>query len=398
MGNTTSSAGSPHASDSFKMGACPVIHDKKESQLSNIPAACPVKSHDTNKPATEGDMKYVSPVQYNVYGEMIDQRNQMPIAANQDPAPGQVISLSTQRINSHIPKGGTTGDTWLYPSPQMFWNALVRKNKAEGASEEYMDTVVAIHNNMNEKTWQQVLAWEDLYAPSARIAGGDPKLLRFTGRPDELSLKAKLLVWLGRDAPFDRHDWVVDRGGKLVRYIIDYYHDEKATKQDKVPSNLSDFSSMRSIIIDVRPALDSPAALLDRMVFMPILRLLGRTTYAPPNMYSFLGIGKFLFSQRTTDSKSLDEMNQKWIDIKTNCTTYKEQLDLCSDSAEGEDCRRARAIALQKCTAQVVCPTFAKDFEDAVSALPQDIAKIENAYSNMSNCLENFTESSRGAR
>lgn len=41
------------------------------------------------------------------------------------------------------------------------------------------------------------------------------------------------LAWLrqaaGGLAPFDRHDWVVDRCGKEVRYVIDFYfHDDKA--------------------------------------------------------------------------------------------------------------------------------------------------------------------------
>lgn len=34
---------------------------------------------------------------------------------------------------------------------------------------------------------------------------------------------------LGGAAPFDRHDWIVDRCGKEVRYVIDFYfYDEKA--------------------------------------------------------------------------------------------------------------------------------------------------------------------------
>lgn len=41
------------------------------------------------------------------------------------------------------------------------------------------------------------------------------------------------LAWvrqmMGGGMPFDRHDWVVDRCGKEVRYVIDFYfHDEKA--------------------------------------------------------------------------------------------------------------------------------------------------------------------------
>lgn len=28
--------------------------------------------------------------------------------------------------------------------------------------------------------------------------------------------------------PFDRHDWFVDRAGKEVRYVIDYYYNAEA--------------------------------------------------------------------------------------------------------------------------------------------------------------------------
>jgi hypothetical protein len=100
---------------------------------------------------------------YNVYAQPIDPANQMPSTANQLPAQGQEVPLSTERVKSAIPKGGTDADTWLYPSPQMFWNALVRKGKVEGAKEDDMDVVVAIHNNMNENTWRAVLAWEELH-------------------------------------------------------------------------------------------------------------------------------------------------------------------------------------------------------------------------------------------
>lgn len=31
-----------------------------------------------------------------------------------------------------------------------------------------------------------------------------------------------------REYPFDRHDWFIDRCGKEVRYIIDYYHQESS--------------------------------------------------------------------------------------------------------------------------------------------------------------------------
>ena len=81
-----------------------------------------------------------------MYNQKIDSTNQMPSSANQLPSTGQSIPLSTERVMSTIPKGGTDNATWLYPSAQMvrtsisishyfdyqFWNALVRKNKLEG--------------------------------------------------------------------------------------------------------------------------------------------------------------------------------------------------------------------------------------------------------------------------
>lgn len=41
----------------------------------------------------------------------------------------------------------------------MFYNALNRKGKLDGVSETDVNAIVAIHNNMNERTWQQVLQW-----------------------------------------------------------------------------------------------------------------------------------------------------------------------------------------------------------------------------------------------
>ena len=45
----------------------------------------------------------------------------MPVEPNQRPYPGQRKPISTARVQSTIPKGGTN-TTWLYPSPQMFYN------------------------------------------------------------------------------------------------------------------------------------------------------------------------------------------------------------------------------------------------------------------------------------
>lgn len=178
----------------------------------------------------------------------MDPRNNMPSEPAQARAPGQRRELSTTRETSSIPKSGT-GGTWTYPSPQMFYNALVRKNKAEDVDEGDVDSVVMVHNAMNEDTWRRVAQWEKLH----RYASGRPMLLRFRGRPDDLTPLAMLNIAMGGQKPFDRHDWYVDREGREVRYVIDYYfNEEKAGTSEQFD-------------VVVRPALDSVDAFVDRL-------------------------------------------------------------------------------------------------------------------------------------
>lgn len=74
------------------------------------------------------------------------------------------------------------------------------------------------------------------------------------GKPTEYSPKAKIMNTLGWSVlPFDRHDWVVDRDGKEVRYVIDFY------------SGQPEPGRPLSVYLDVRPALDSVEGLVDRV-------------------------------------------------------------------------------------------------------------------------------------
>ncbi len=47
------------------------------------------------------------------------------------------------------------GNTLL---PQQFYNALVRKGWE--TPEEHVETMVEIHNFLNEEAWEEVLKWE----------------------------------------------------------------------------------------------------------------------------------------------------------------------------------------------------------------------------------------------
>ncbi|KAF0751283.1 hypothetical protein AaE_006441 [Aphanomyces astaci] len=74
------------------------------------------------------------------------------------------------------------------------------------------------------------------------------------GRPKDFSPKARFLNTIGvANLPFDRHDWIVDRNGTEVRYVIDFYSGQP------VPGK------PLSVYMDVRPALDTVQNAVDRV-------------------------------------------------------------------------------------------------------------------------------------
>ena len=96
----------------------------------------------------------------------------------------------------------------------------------------------------------QVLKWEAMHARECC----NPKLKRFGGKASDYSPRARIRHWLGYELPFDRHDWIVDRCGKEVRYVIDYYDGGPVDPQ-----------SHQFALLDVRPAMDSVENVWDRM-------------------------------------------------------------------------------------------------------------------------------------
>ena len=244
MGNTNSSApSSPTATNmaSSPPPECPMhANNNKDNSNTDWVSECPSnagKAFSQAKPQSD-----------------IDPRNMMP-PPNQRPAPDQPFPLPTDRQKSSIPKAGTDnpGETWLYPSQQMFWNAMLRKGwrwKEEDVTQNTMADIIRIHNSNNEQAWKEVLKWEALHANEC----GQPKLKSFGGKAKDFSPRARIRSLMGYEKPFDRHDWIVDRCGKDVRYIIDYY--------DGGDVNPNDY---KFAILDVRPAIDSPTAVWDRM-------------------------------------------------------------------------------------------------------------------------------------
>ncbi|KAG6879595.1 hypothetical protein C0992_000875 [Termitomyces sp. T32_za158] len=190
-------------------GGCPVDHTKDTSP------SCPVDHSST--PSTSTWSRFFS---------------NAPSSSH--------ASLSNDRETSSIPR--LNDGNWVYPSEAQFFAAMARKNHNPQAAD--MKTIVPIHNAVNERAWAEVLKWE---AGRGGDACGGVRLVNFQGKPNERSPKARLKMLLGYSAPFDRHDWIVDRCGVQTRYIIDFY-----TGHSDGPSG-----NNLSFYLDARPALDN---------------------------------------------------------------------------------------------------------------------------------------------
>ena len=229
----------------------------------------------------------------------------MPNLSNIRPADSpQTISLPLSREPSSIPRGDSD-ENWEYPSPQQMYNAMLRKGYNDTPADA-VESMVAVHNFLNEGAWAEIQTWERIFSPGlfqawdiclsgeegiardqakraflaarrealnlpppppdpAHPETPPPRLLRFQGRPQEPTPKARILGYLGQvfpdsfgsEPPFDRHDWYVarqrpDGSIKEVRYVIDYYSGGVQSTGEPV------------FYLDIRPALDTPTAAVER--------------------------------------------------------------------------------------------------------------------------------------
>lgn len=216
--------------------------------------------------------------------------------------------------------GDESSDKWQYPSPQQMYNALLRKGYTD-TDPTAVTAMVSVHNFLNEGAWAEILEWERRFHAGLRTGWEissrgeenshfgamtelepdgweeamaamrmrmdrlaalegkssaeaspvgevpEPRLLKFEGRPDEMTPRARWLQFLGRvwpsqyssAPPFDRHDWYVlrhspDGTTKEVRYVIDYYSGPDEGTGEPV------------FYLDVRPAIDGPTGFGERVL------------------------------------------------------------------------------------------------------------------------------------
>ncbi|RMD44816.1 hypothetical protein DV735_g263, partial [Chaetothyriales sp. CBS 134920] len=196
--------------------------------------------------------------------------NLIPVGLTNTPQQDQSQALPLTREESSIPRPDT-GSNWEYPSPQQMYNAMLRKGYTD-TDITAVESMVAVHNFLNEGAWAEIKEWESIFSPGlahawsiCRRGEQGPKLVRFQGLPQTPSPKARVMSTLGTllpnhfsaDPPFDRHDWYVERtlpngSKKQVRYVIDYYSGGEEADGEQV------------FFLDIRPALDTPTAAAER--------------------------------------------------------------------------------------------------------------------------------------
>lgn len=164
--------------------------------------------------------------------------NYMFASISQERAPNQTVDLGVDRELSSIPRGDTQGN-WEYPSAQQMYNAMLRKGYTD-TPQDAVESMVAVHNFLNEGAWTEIVGWERTFAKGFKDAwekcrrgeenlslelakaemmgtvdqATEPRLIRFQGRPQELSPKARIFQALG---------WVYPAKFECVLPILVFY-------------------------------------------------------------------------------------------------------------------------------------------------------------------------------
>lgn len=191
----------PVKPDTAPLSSCPVPHGNTASTTGSQQAT-------PEQPAAQsGLLSKLNPLNYMFHN------------LSQEAAPNQTVALPTTRDESSIPKG--TGDgNWEYPSPQQMYNALLRKGYTD-TDATAVESMVAVHNFLNEGAWAEIVDWERRFGRG--LARGwqvsrrgeanvplelrkleakegelpQPSLMRFQGRPKEMTPKAAMLQVMG---------------------------------------------------------------------------------------------------------------------------------------------------------------------------------------------------------
>ncbi|KAK4674948.1 hypothetical protein QC764_502600 [Podospora pseudoanserina] len=258
-------AGAPGASAGAEE-KCPVDHKTRELWMQQARAKGEAAQNASNKsrpPVSEPSTQPQQPQQSSSWTSWLrlpsfSSPTSTESASTTPPKPRASVLDEVREVSS-IPRSRDTGPSacpqnseqetgtsesghWIYPSEKQFFEAMRRKGFTSAQAKD-MKTVVPIHNAVNERAWAEILKWEAHY--DSKSCGG-PRLYSFAGEKGKMTPKARINTLLGYTAPFDRHDWIVDRCGTKVEYVIDFYSGRDTSGGGKL-----------NFYLDVRPKLNT---------------------------------------------------------------------------------------------------------------------------------------------
>ncbi|GAA6030438.1 hypothetical protein JCM8097_009108 [Rhodosporidiobolus ruineniae] len=304
------SSPAPAQQEAAPPSACPVDHTTRDAWLKSNPSSAAPHSFPAQQNSADPHAKYLSTER-----EVSTIPRWLPASSTPSPssssssappppasstshgdAPPPACPMHADNVAAVEPNSAAAAaavpkeENWVYPSPASFYTALQRKDRNPQAKD--MGVVVPIHNAVNERVWQQVLAWEREAMGLKEGEETGSKLVSFVGRPQDVSPRARWKGLIGYTAPFDRHDWLVDRPvappsspssassspsspsqepeSIRIRYVIDFYTGRGAGLLAPPPPSSSsssgtgedgkgveaNFMPNLAFFIDCRPALD----------------------------------------------------------------------------------------------------------------------------------------------
>ncbi|GME68546.1 hypothetical protein B5S31_g4866 [[Candida] boidinii] len=214
---------------------CPVSHESRSKWL------------DLGKQTNESENKLEK---INNVPEAIESCSSNNLELSNDLSNVKDFNLPDEREISSIPRTGADSN-WIYPSQKQFFSAMKRKDWNPEAGD--MKTVVPLHNMVNEIAWKYILMWEK--DQGGELCGGI-KLSSFKGDSKKITPRARIRNLMGNELPFDRHDWVIDRCGVRVDYVIDFYAKDGASSNSNTNPNANP-NANPTFYLDVRPKLNT---------------------------------------------------------------------------------------------------------------------------------------------
>lgn len=180
---------------------CPVDHSTRQSWLAQHKASTTATSTPSSTPSS--NPVDPSSTTSNSASKFLDVASS---SSSPHSSSSSSSSLSTKREVSSIPRfsfdeqqpsssssSPPSSSNWVYPSPSQFFQAMSRKaqqNLYDQPKEEDMPIVVPIHNAVNERAWNQLLEWENLWDDTSQQKCGGVKLVSFIGKPKEKTWRA----------------------------------------------------------------------------------------------------------------------------------------------------------------------------------------------------------------